>query len=389
MNKKAVAKLENDFIVNAHYNLSAVEQKIVLFLASRLNPKSDKEFVQQIIPIKEIENFIWEKNKVGNVYEYLHIVCTRLLNRTIFFPKGAIINGEKIYGGGIHWFQSILVKDTDKGLSIEFMFSERMKPFLLELNQYVRLNVVEVMNMKGKHAIRMYQVFKAEREKTKKFRSITLVSYSLDELKTILNLSGRYKVLKDFRRNVLEPIEREINEYSEEISISYEYLKTRRKVTGVEFYIFDKKNIDIKKELESYEPSKKEIESLSRSKLHAYENMLSFGIYEGIAFKQMLPNIKGGNIEGYEDLFLEKAIAHFAKRARQQKTSKESAATFVNWWTAKKVFSHDEDVFWKIAEEVNLVKKKMSQEKLDNRSIAKGMTNKEFENWYSKRAPKE
>jgi len=319
------------------------------------------------------------------VYEYLHIVCTRLLNRTIFFPRGAIINGEKIYGGGIHWFQSILVKDTDKGLSIEFMFAERMKPFLLELNQYVRLNAIEVMNMKGKHAIRMYQIFKAEREKTKKFRSITLVSYRLDELKTILGVSGKYKVLKDFRRNVLEPIEREINEFSEEISISYEYIKTRRKVTGVEFYIFDKKIISLDKGVENYKPSGKDIDSLSRAKLHAYKKMIEFGIYEGIAFKQILPNIKGGDVEGYEDLFLEKAMNHFKKRARQQKTKKESAATFVNWWTAKQIFSHDEDVFWKIAEEVNEAKKKMTQEKLDNRSIAKAMTNKEFEDWYSKK----
>ena len=386
MKERRIAKIENDFIFKAHYALSAVEQKIVLFLASRIDPLKDKKFIKQVVPIKHIERILWEGETVGNPYAYLQEIVGRLLDRKIFFPKGAIIGGKKIYAGGINWFQSILVQDTEEGIGIEFMFAERMKPFLLELNEYVRINAMEVMDMRGKHAIRMYQIFKAERERTKKYKTSSCVTYGIPELKAMLGIENKYKVFNNFKRRVLDPMKEEINTYSQEISIDYECLKTRRKITGVDFLIYDKREKKLKTgqnvDLENYVPSKEDIEKLSYSQEKAYKVLVKFGVYGGIAYRQILPTIKGANMEGFEDTFCEQAIKIFKTKEKPKKDAKTSVAVFVKWWTDKKVFDNKSDLFYLIAEKVHEIKKQMGQERLDNRSIAKDMTAGEFEKWY-------
>ena len=385
MSEKRIVKIDNDFIFKAHYALSAVEQKIILFLASRIDPLNDKRFIKQVVPIKDIEKILWSNGKkFGNPYAYLQEVVEDLLDRKIFFQKGTIVNGEKIYAGGINWFQSILVKETGQGVGIEFMFSERMQPFLLELNKYVRINAMEVMDMRGKHSIRMYQVFKAERERVRKHRHIAHLTYGVSELKAMLRIEGKYKQFDNFRRRVLEPMKDEINTHSMEIMIDYELQKTRRKVTHIEFSIQDKKEQSQKElPLQDYIPSVQELKELTWSQKNGYDELVKFGVKEGIALKQILLKVKGGDMEGYEDLFINESINHFKKWAKQQKTVKESAATFVSWWTKQDIFGTDKDVFWKIVEKVHGQKKAMEQERQDNRMIAKDMTKEEFLKWYA------
>jgi len=384
--EKQIAKLENDLVLKAHYSLTAVEQKLVLHLASRLDPKNEEQFVKQVVPIKTIEKVLWGGNKTtkfGALYEYLHEVCTRLLDRKITFPKGTVIKGEKIMGGGINWFQSILVTENDKKeASVEFMFSEKMKPFLLELQRYVSIDIMEVMGMKSTHSIRMYKVFRAERERTKKYKKVTLLTYDLDELKAQLGVGGKYKAIKDFKKYVLEPIKNEVNEHSSEISVNYDCLKSGRRISGVRFEIIDKKkgeviSIPLK---EDYKPSEKEIQNLTWSTRRAYDELVKFGVKEGIAFKQLIPTIKGSEFLGFEDYFVNAALAHFKKYAKTK-----NAGVLVKWWHEKKIFDVNSDVWSKILEKVVAKKKKLENEDpqaFDNRQIAKEMSYIEFIAWH-------
>lgn len=238
--------------------------------------------------------------------------------------------------------------------------------------------------MRGKHSIRMYQVFKAERERVRKHRHIAHLTYGVSELKAMLRIEGKYKQFDNFRRRVLEPMKDEINTHSMEIMIDYELQKTRRKVTHIEFSIQDKKEQSQKElPLQDYIPSVQELKELTWSQKNGYDELVKFGVKEGIALKQILLKVKGGDMEGYEDLFINESINHFKKWAKQQKTVKESAATFVSWWTKQDIFGTDKDVFWKIVEKVHGQKKAMEQERQDNRMIAKDMTKEEFLKWYA------
>ena len=50
-----VARLENKFIFNAHYRLTANEQKIILFLASNIDP-TESDFQKQTVPVIVLES---------------------------------------------------------------------------------------------------------------------------------------------------------------------------------------------------------------------------------------------------------------------------------------------------------------------------------------------
>lgn len=383
--ERRIAKIENDFIFKAHYALSAVEQKIVLFLASRIDPAKDKEFVKQVVPIKSIEKTLWDGNSFGNPYAYLQDVVTTLLDRKITFPKGTIINGERLLAGGINWFQSIVVKDSPEGVAIEFMFSERMKPFLLQLNKYVRINAMEVMDMRGKYAIRMYQVFKAERERTRQFIKHSRKEYGIEELRGVLGIGEKYKRFDKFKSRVLEPMKAEINTHSNEISIDYELFRGHRnKVTGVGFTIRDKKKIEQPKrsELEDYKPTPEDVDSLPHAQRKAYQQLVEFGVIPGIAYRQILPRIKGEIFEGYEDYFVELAIEHFSKKTK----SKNKAGAFVKWWCEVESFDSLKGKDWgKIADATTARKKKLQitkPEAYENREAAKGMSYTEFVKWH-------
>ena len=151
----------------------------------------------------------------------------------------------------------------------------------------------------------------------------------------------------------------------------------------MKFSIFSKKeqapktgqNVD-------YVPSEKEVDTLTWSQKNAYDYLVKFGVKEGIAFKQILPTIKGANMEGYEDIFIEEAIGIFKKKESKKSDSKQSVGVFVNWWTKKKVFDIKSDLFFQVSDKVNDIKKGKSQEEIDNREVAKKMNKEEFQQWY-------
>ena len=382
--KNLVASIENEFIMKAHYSLSTVEQKIVLFLASRINTKTDKEFHKQVIPIKELERiFSTDKNiKWGSVYSYLEMICDKLLDKTIKFNKPLFLDGkQRAIRGRINWFQHILVVENErKQICIEFKFSDMMKPFLLQLSKYVKLNVLEVMDMQGKYAIHMYQVFKSERARTKTFSKLeTTIKYDLLEFREYLDIVSKYGKIANLRRRVLEPIIKEVNEHSEEINVKYEYVKTGRSVSGLRFIVSDKSPVvdEIASNFKDYSPSGTELSKLTNARYMAYLKLVEYGVVEGIAYKQILPTVKAGDIAGFEDIFITAAIQYFNKNTNYKNT-KYKAGAFVKWWTKNDVFSDQNDIYWKLHEKTYNYKKKLKGNASINRTLAKDMTRDNF-----------
>jgi hypothetical protein len=241
------------------------------------------------------------------------------------------------------------------------------------------------MDLRGKYAVRMYQVFKAERERTRKHKSESILSFELDELKNFLGISGKYDTLPNLRRRVLEPMVDEINKFSKEIQVDFEYLKKRAKVVGIQFLIKDTFISHLNgPESEDLSLAEVEVGRLTKSRYMAFKMLLDFGVLDGIAYHRILPTIGAGEVEGYEDVFIRHAINHFNK-----KTDKESpeakAGAFVKWWTEKKAFSTEAELYWQIQEKVQRYKKSMSEETRHNRELAKTMSHQDFLNRQSQR----
>jgi len=391
--KNKIAKIDNQLVLKANYCLSANEQKLILFLISKIDPKTQTDFELQTVKLKDVERiFADDDKKWGSIYERMDKMCSNIMDKKITLPKGFIIRGKAItMHKYVQWFSGIEpFMDENGEISIKFRFAVQLKDFLLQLHQYVKINLLEIMPLRGKYAVRMYQIFKAERERTKQHKEVSIMEYDLEKLRAMLEIGDKYKIMKDFRRNVLDSVKKEINTHSKEISVDYKYIKTGRKVTAIQFIVQDKtKQAAIpadNKPQPDYAPTTEDIKQLSRAKLHAYEMLIEFGVKDGIILKQILPKVKGGVMAGYEDIFIKNALQHFKKWAKQQGTKEQSAATFVNWWVQKKVFSHEQDVFWKLNEKVNDYIKKQDSEAKTNRELAKDMPNEAFVEEYKKAA---
>lgn len=397
-----VAKIDNTFIVNAQYRMTAKEQKLLYYLISHLDPKNEVDFNNITVPIKHIEETLKESVKEwGGLYNEIDRICASLISKNISFPTNVLIEGKPMKGR-ISFFSSIKPIVDDNGqTAIEFSFSQSMKPFLLQLHHYVNIGVLEVVPMKNAHAIRMYSIFKSEKNRMRGVVNVLTMSYTLDELKAILGIADKYQTdyFKNFKVNVLDKIKDEINENCQNMRVKYDYIKAQRKVTGVSFSISDRKPVaeqlevpkakivpKSKADVRTYTPSEEELETLTRAKRQGYKILVEYGIFGGIAYKQILPKIKGSEFEGYEDFFIEKAIQHFEKNAIQNTTKELKASTFVTWWTKNKVFESG-DVWADILEKLVKHKKQLQAKNpiaFENRIIAKAMTNAQFEEYVKK-----
>lgn len=406
-----IARIDNGLIMNAQYKLTAKEQKVLYYLISFLKPKQEQAFNKIVVPIREIEDALKEPGrKWGGLYAEMERLCESMIGRKISFPSKFLVDGKRIRGH-INWFQSIMPIENDHGqVCIEFLFSEPMKPFLLQLSEYVRISTLEVAQMKSGHSIRMFSIFKSEKDRLRGVKSVVRLAYQFDELKGLLGIEDKYNSgdLKDFRNRVLNVIRDEINAMSQTMTVDYEYRKTGRKVTGIEFIISDKGSDPAaevaemaKKAAKTAEKSAKttekgrvgeaaspgDIAALSRARLQAFYVLTDFGVFEGIAIKQILPTLKSSETDGFEDVFVEKAIAYFLKNSKQADAAKPiRAATFVTWWLENRVFEQG-NVWSKIIELVVAAKKQLSASNPDafqNRLTARMMTNGEFEDFYKK-----
>ena len=393
-----VAKIDNAFIVNAQYKMTAREQKILYYLISHLDPKNEQDFNSISIPIHEMEKILNQTDKKwGGFYNEIDELCKGLIRKHIQFPSNFLMNGKPLKGY-LNWFNSIMpIQDENGRLCIKFSFSPDMKPFLLQLHHYVNIDVLEIVPMKNAHAIRMYSVFKSEKDRMKGVVNFITMAYSLDELKALLGIEDKYQSsdLKGFRDFVLNRIRDEINESCPTMFVKYDYIKTQRKVTGVKFSVYERKiSVEAEestmpkvpkpqKDVKDYMPTEKDIIILTRAKLMAYKALLNYGVFEGIAYKQILPKIKGSEFDGYEDFFVEKAMQHFEQNAIQNTTKELKTSTFVTWWTKNKVYEKG-DVWANILEKLAEHKKQLLKKNplaFENRIIAKTMTNAQFEEY--------
>ena len=364
-----VARIENDFLLNARYQLSAKEQKVVLYLISLVNPLLQSDFHIQVVRIKDLEKILRsDAKKWGGLYKEMVTFQKTINQKVITFDSEYKYNGQ-VLPGTVTWFQSILpIKDESGHLALKFKFSEDLKPFLVDLNLYARINLLETLKMKSGFSIRMFQVFRAHRNKMASYQKVSGLKYELTALKALLGIEGKYDDFRNFRKKVLNVIEKEINEHTSIKVKEIEQIKTGRKITGIKF-IF----VDNKKPIENSFPS---IPELSRAQIIAFNTLSEFGVNPAITINKLLPKVTESEFIGFEDWYFEEALKIFNIKTNQ--TTKEGkAGTFVKWF----LDSFGDDQFPLILENVQFRKKEQQKENpeaWENRIKARDLSDEEF-----------
>jgi plasmid replication initiation protein len=372
-----IARIDNTFVYNARYQLSAREAKVMLYLISKIDPIKQSQLNEQTISVKELEAILkGDGKKWGGLYEEMRTFQDRMMGRTITMPTDIEIDG-KSFPGKMNWFQYIAPVRMDDGtIGMRFLFSQPLQPALLNLKEYVGVELLEVIPLKSSFSIRMFQIFRAHRNRLAKYQKKSHLRYEIEELKSLLGVDSKYEDYGNLKKRVLQPLEAEISEHTS-IKVTWKGIKKGRNVEEIEFEFWDKST-------RTTSPQQKDLfdglkfEEMTYAQTKGFDRLVAYGVQDNIAI-EMVGRVEASEMIGFEDWYFEEVIKIFESKT-QQVEEDAKAGTIVNWFLKKKIFAQD-DHFATIMERLNVRKKELqtkSPESWDNRLLAKTITAQAF-----------
>lgn len=401
MKKKThdIVRLDDRLVYHGSYSLSAKAIKIIFYvIAKYINPKDTNKTLPIIdIPLKEIAVAITEtdidkkNNWSGSLYKSINEVCEEMSSTQIKFHSDVEVEGLKLKG--FINLCSVFPRMINGEKYISFGFDPFMAQFLFGLTKYVLTYRPEVNRLKSGYSIRLFQMLKGHARKKAKFGAkVFRETYSVENLRFLFNVENAYSEFKHFNNLVIKKCIKEINANTTIKILNVNKMKKggARTTSHLEFVFTEQEPnenllVTDTNSSKGFIPNESDIDKLSVAELQAYEMLVEFGVIKGIAYRKILPEIKGSESEGFEDYFIRFCLDHFKKWSKNQDNPKKAAATFVNWWTKNEIFDVTSDVWTMANEQIVQRKKELLNKKPDayqNRIIAKDMTYKEFSSWW-------
>lgn len=228
-NKKDIYKKSN-YLIQAKYELTEMEQKVLQLAISKINERDD-ELKTYSLTVKE---FI-KKSKADNSEVYNHIAeaVKRLMDRSLTFLT---IEGNIEQ---FKWVSYAKYFKEDKS-RVEIGFDSRLKPYLLLLqDNYTKLNLDITMKFKSIYSSRIYELL----AQYLKLRSRKITILQIKEFLGLIDLgdtkySEKYPVYADFKKVVLNKAITEINEMTD-LDVTFQEItkESSRKIIAIKFFI--------------------------------------------------------------------------------------------------------------------------------------------------------
>lgn len=310
--KKALS-VENQIVksnkmIESIYHLTALEQKLVLSLCSKIS-SNDNMFNSFEISVNEFANFMGIDNKNYEFNRTLKKKCEELASKTITINKGT---DKKPNWYIFNWFHHIQY-EVGKGV-VSMQFHESLEPYLLNIQEaYTKYKLGYIMNFRNEYSFRIYELMK---EYEKRGERVLLV----DELKSMLftGKEASYQQYSHFKVRVINKALEEINKFSDLTVTLIKEEKQGKKVVGLVFEIRPHKYklpIDVLQEAEEVRKlPKKELQTMLKNiilKNYKCElREISTALFDKEAIAQLYSEIKNGE---YEDRNIKYPIPYFTE----------------------------------------------------------------------------
>lgn len=217
----------NDLIQKSRFQLSLQEQKIILYLISKIKPE-DMELKEHTFEIRDFFKLCGLETNSGSNYKYIKQTLKELRDKSIWIT---LENGSETT---LAWLNTVTINKNSGKVIIRI--ADMMKPYLLQLQKrFTSYELLYTLAMRSQYSIRLYEILKSYEYKKN-------VVFNINDLKRILSAEN-YTRFPDFKRNVLEISMREINDLSD-LTAHYEIIKEGRRYAKIEFHIKLKKDID-------------------------------------------------------------------------------------------------------------------------------------------------
>ncbi|MFZ7286270.1 replication initiation protein, partial [Avibacterium gallinarum] len=194
---------KDNYLVEASYRLTLMEQRIVLYAISKLNPKEPQR--EHSFYVNDLIKF-FPDIEPSSAYRALREAVYKLSERWVRteHPK---------YIKEFRWVSSrTYFKDEGR---IDIAFTPEIMPYLSQLEQqFTRYQLKNISSFKGTYSIRLYELLT-------QYRSTGNRVINLEDLRDRLQVKDKYPTFKAFNQWVIKPAIKEINEKSD-LKVEYD-----------------------------------------------------------------------------------------------------------------------------------------------------------------------
>lgn len=221
----------NEIIQRSRFQLTTSEQKIILYLISKINPIMDADFNEYEFSITEFAR-VCGVEIGGKTYDLVKNEIQSLADKSMWLQMD---NGTEAL---VRWIAKARI---DKTGYIQVKLDDDLKPYLLQLTtNFTKYQLLFAIRLKSKYSIRLFELAHSIHfDKTKPYTR----RYELEEFKQLLG-AETYTEYKDFKKRVLKPAIEEINKYSD-IIIELNKVVSGHKIIAIELVVSSKSDIEL------------------------------------------------------------------------------------------------------------------------------------------------
>ncbi len=228
MNQPQVYK--SNALIEAQYRLSVAEQRIMLACISQV--RRDQPITDdKLYSVSAAEIAAMSDTSTKQAYRELEKAALRLKRREVRLVEQPNGQGRKRKVMLTGWVQTIIYIEEEG--RVELRFTKDMLPYLTQLStEFTKYALADVAQMTSAHAIRLYELLC-------QWRDARAREVSVEWLREAFQLGDKYPAIKDFKRWVVEPAVKQINEHSP-MWVKWSQRKTGRRVSHLLFNFGEK-----------------------------------------------------------------------------------------------------------------------------------------------------
>ena len=215
--------VQHNALVNARFNMSALEMQFFLALLSRIG-RDDDSFAVCEVPVREICSNSTSNAIYNEVREMVRSVGTRALFIEALSPDGKRVKDPDVLTlplMGRAYYRR-------KTGMVEASFNENIRPYLLELrDNFTKAQLSQLLKLKSPVSHRIYWLLR-------EYAAFGKRVIGLAELRNVLGLTTEYLNRFDhFRDRVLDRAQMELAQT--DLPFTYEVIKQGRVITEIRF----------------------------------------------------------------------------------------------------------------------------------------------------------
>ena len=230
--EKSKLVVKDNALINASYNLSLVEQRLILLAIVEAREKGLEVNANDSLTV-HAESYMAQFGVHKNTaYQALKDACENLFERRFSYEK-LTKKGNREHVKS-RWVQEVSYVENEALVRIKF--SSSVVPLITNLErQFTSYELEQVSDLSSAYAVRLYELLMGWRSTGK------TPAFELGEFRMKLGVEpDEYNRMYDFKSRVLDASIRQINTHTD-ITAKYEQQKRGRSISGFSF-IFTQKN---------------------------------------------------------------------------------------------------------------------------------------------------